>query len=478
MSDAKTSAEDAADLADEEEAIEAANERNFPAVGDTDDEDDRHDAGTLEVLPPRQPMNLGVLETLRDHVSAMRDAKFFADGMCYSALVPERFRNKPGDGAAAILFGAELGLSPIASLRSIIVIHGSPGLEARTMKALLKGKGYRFVTHESTTDVHDIEAWSPDGSEHERARWTIDDALRAGYVPKPSSPDSELRPEVQSDWVTVTNRAGKTSVAGNMKYITDPKAMLKAKATAEVCRDIAPHILLGLPYAAEELEDFDDDGDTVPVARPPRRARGVGRLRERAAEAKHEEPVDAEEEPDPQFVVGKGWTAGEGGKGWVNAVTDPAVVQRVVDAVNAGQSAPPAPPEAAAEPAPEPAEPAAAKAEPAPSPEQPAPASTPGDIPMSMTVRAKGEALMARLLDVAKVEGDDRLAVVAEIAAKQEGATYHAVDAFERLTNAELKYVVDTLIAWDGNGKLYDYCGEALNNASLREAGMLEGGDA
>jgi hypothetical protein len=482
------------------EAFQDANQHNYPARTDdvateADNEDD-HNEGAIELLPPRQPVNLGVLETLRDHVSAMRDAKFFADGICYTTMVPERFQGKPGDGAAAILFGAELGLSPIAALRSVIVIHGTPGLEARTMKALLMGKGYRFKTHEASTEVYDIEAWSPDGQQSERARWTIDDARRAGYTPKPSGPDSEQRPNVQSDWVTVNRGNNKTSVVGNMKYITDPKAMLKAKATAEVCRDIAPHILLGLPYAAEELEDFDDEpGDMFQEpARPPRRARGVNRLRERAAEAKHPgEVVDAEVE-----VPGHKDTP---------AVSDEVLADGGATIAEKMMASPPAaPPEPAPEPVAEPAVKQPAAAAPAPAPTEtagagltpgktgerageraaadsdtgtgmPAPAPAPGDTEMSPGIRAKGERLLDALLSEAKLEGDDKLAVIAEIAAKRPGAVYHAVAGPGGLGNAELKDVVDALQEWKGKGKLYDYCGEALNAASLREAGML-GDDA
>lgn len=255
----------------------------------------------IDVLPPARPMEITAISTLQSHVGAMRDAKFFAEGMCYTQMVPQRFVGKPDEGAAAILFGAELGLSPIASLRSIIVIHGMPGLEARTMKALLKSKGYRFNTIEASETVFEIEAWSPDGREHEVSRWTIEDCRREGWVPTPTE-GSQGRPDVKSDWMC-TERNGKSSVVGNMKYITSPQTMLKAKATAEVCRDIAPHILLGMPYASEELESFDDIGDRGIVAPTPRRVasnrRGVDGLR--AALAPAADPaVVVESEPETE----------------------------------------------------------------------------------------------------------------------------------------------------------------------------------
>jgi hypothetical protein len=474
-------------------AFREANQHNFAVGGGADvavvaDDEDARDEGTIELLPPRQPVNLGVLETLRDHVSAMRDAKFFADGVCYTSMVPQRYQGKPGDGAAAILFGAEVGLSPIASLRSVIVIHGQPGFEARTMKAICKSHGYRFRTIEKTATRAEIWAWEPDSpyqfdadgkriNPDEEAVWTIDDARQAGYVPTADG---------KGGWEVNSNGKFK----GNMKYIETPKIMLDAKVTAEVCRAIAPHILLGLPYAAEELEDFSDDDDhgMVPVARPARRARGVNRLRERAAEARQPEVVDAETDtcPPADEVTTAAHVEGPAGPP-VAHMPEPPLADTI---------------EPAPEPAAEPAVKQTAAAAPAPAPTTetagagmtadkggeraaetgtppPAPAPGPlgggGDVAMSPAVRAKGERLLAALLDEAKLEGDDRLLVVAEIAAKWDGAHYHAVKAIEDLSNGGLKGVVDALQGWKAKGKLYDYCGEALNAASLREAGMLEG---
>lgn len=280
------------------------------------------DASTeLEILPPERPLTMTAITTLNEHVGAMRDAKFFAEGMCYTSMVPQRFQGKVAEGAAAILFGAELGLSPIASLRSIIVIHGMPGMEARTMKALLKSKGYRFNTIEASDTVFEIEAWSPDGRDHETSRWTIEDCQREGWVPTPTA-NSQQRPDVKTDWVC-TERNGKTSIVGNMKYITSPRTMLKAKATAEVCRDIAPHILLGMPYAAEELESFDGPEVVSPTARrEPVKARGVAALAQRVAPAATPAFVEAEvvppqPEPAADAPALAGWSEATRRK-WLN----------------------------------------------------------------------------------------------------------------------------------------------------------------
>lgn len=236
---------------------------------------------------------------LKRHVDAMKLAFELAEPLVKTELVPMRFRRKPEDATAAILYGAELGLNPIQSLQRIIVIHGTPTIEARTMVALLKQHGYQIRT-EATSDASvTVMGIGPDG-QAEASTWTTERAIQAGYVPTPSKPDSLKRPTVEGDWVTVTKTydgKSKTSIVGNMKYITDPQAMLYAKAAAEVCRKLAPDVLLGIAYTREDMESegaFEEAQtpwrrDRVHAERPSR-----GSLRDRSKTAPADEPVDAE----------------------------------------------------------------------------------------------------------------------------------------------------------------------------------------
>lgn len=256
------------------------------------------DDSAIELLPPARTPSLGAREMLVAHAEMMQTAFELAENMCRTKLVPQRFQGKPQEGTAAILYGAELGLNPIQSLQRVVPIHGMPTLEARTMVALLKPRGYKVKTVAQSDESVTVRGVDLDGDEYE-STWTIERARKAGYVPTPASDDSLCRPDVDSDWVTVTKTwdgRAKTSVLGNMKYITDPQAMLKAKAQAEVCRDMAPEVLMGITYSREDLESqhFDDRpppaeaatrsapitveeilGDTTPVveqpAPPPRR---------------------------------------------------------------------------------------------------------------------------------------------------------------------------------------------------------------
>ena len=162
------------------------------------------------------------LDLLTRQAEAMGAAHKLATVLANTQMVPQIYRGKPDDAAAAILYGAEVGLKPQQALQQVFVVHGQPAIYARTMVALLKAKGYRFETIESTDEAVTVRATSPRG-EVEEATWTIERAKKAGYT-------------------------------SNKKYSTDPQAMLYSKAASEVSRKIAPDVLLGIRYSAEDLE--------------------------------------------------------------------------------------------------------------------------------------------------------------------------------------------------------------------------------
>lgn len=184
----------------------------------------------LEAFDPRtladiaeQPAAPAAIATLMQHAQAMNAARQLADALCDTDIVPALYRGKPGNGAAAILYGAELGLNPIQSLQQIFVVQGKPAIYARTMVALLKAKGFVFETVQTGDDLVTVQATDPRTGVTESATWDYARAKKAGYT-------------------------------SNKKYDTDPQAMLYAKAATEVARKIAPEILLGIGYSVEDLE--------------------------------------------------------------------------------------------------------------------------------------------------------------------------------------------------------------------------------
>jgi len=159
-----------------------------------------------------------------------------AQKLAATSFVPQSLRGKPGDIAAAILAGSELGLKPMATLKSIDIIQGTPALRAHAMRAVIQTQG------------HDIELVHSDDTR------CVMRGRRAG---------SETWQEVE--WTT--DRARLMGLLGKDQWKKNPKGMLVARATGDICRLIASDALHGMPYAAEEYEGFTT-GQVLP-AKPP-----------------------------------------------------------------------------------------------------------------------------------------------------------------------------------------------------------------
>lgn len=207
------------------------------------------------------------LQNLSLQAQAMGNAMQIAEAMCSTQMVPKAFQGKPADGAAAILYGAELGLNAIQSLQQIMVINGKPGIETRTAVALLMRHGYVIRTVESSDTSVTVEGVAPSGHT-EQSTWDIDRAKLAGYTK-------------------------------NALYERIPQQMLYAKAAMEVARKIAPHVLMGIAYSTEELHL--ENGVPAPVRATARRMdkpRGVAGVKAALAKPKQES-----EQPAPVLDV-------------------------------------------------------------------------------------------------------------------------------------------------------------------------------
>lgn len=225
-----------------------------------------NDEIVAEVLPDRRPRQQVALGQLHEQVQALQDARTWAEILCApdNDLCPAQYRGKVGSGIAAILYGAELGLNPTQSLQQVFVVHGMPAIYARTAVALCKGAGIHVETVESSDESVTVQATDPAHGLTERATWTIERATKAGYT-------------------------------SNKKYQTDPQAMLYAKAAMEVCRKIAPDVLLGIPMSREEL-----DLESQPIKVQSERSRGVSGLASTLGLAA---PAPQQEEPTPTTDV-------------------------------------------------------------------------------------------------------------------------------------------------------------------------------
>ncbi|AMS02453.1 RecT-like ssDNA binding protein [Gordonia phage LordFarquaad] len=219
-----------------------------------------HDtADNLDLLPATPPGRSASSVRLAQQVEDMKLAAQFARGMCYTTAVPDIYRvtakvNKDrsedeviGNAAAAIIYGNALGIDAPQALQNIFSVGGRPAIYARTAAALLTGRGYKIAIKAQSDEAVTVIGAAPDGRTAE-STWTIERAEKAGYVPMIDDTTGDYR----------KNQWGK--LIGNEKYLTDPQAMLKAKALMEVCRDLAPDVLMGFSADDPDSAIPDDDG--------------------------------------------------------------------------------------------------------------------------------------------------------------------------------------------------------------------------
>ena len=233
--------------------------------------------------------------------------RFNADGaaameiainLAWTPFVPTSYKKGPNGAwletrevaanvAAAWLAGEEIGLRPMQALQSLDIIEGKPSLNALAQRALVQSHGHEVWVHERTADARGQRTQVSvtvrgrrAGSEHvAESTWSLDRARQAGLLDK-------------KNWQR------------------HPEAMCFARASADVCRQIAADVLLGLGYTTEELEDEAatvDAGDHKVALRP------AAEPEQKAVEAAPEQPTveeidaageqfvqPAEPEPEPE----------------------------------------------------------------------------------------------------------------------------------------------------------------------------------
>jgi len=181
---------------------------------------------------PQQPARSAAQPSPLVHwVEEATRAEELATRLAATSFVPSTLRGKPVEIMAAILAGLELGLQPMATLRSMDVIQGTPALRAHAMRGLVQSHGHKVQRLEHSAQKVVMRGRRKDDEDWQEVTWDIPRAIGLGLMNKP-------------------------------EWKKQPETMLTARATGEICRLIASDVLFAMPYAAEEL-----DGDTLPDGR-------------------------------------------------------------------------------------------------------------------------------------------------------------------------------------------------------------------
>lgn len=213
-------------------------------------------------------------------VSVVRDVGNLADYIAETDFVPKALRNKPAAVAACILTGRELGIGPMASLKSIHMVQGVPSLSAEYKRARALAAGNEIIIDETNATRCVVRGRRPGGA-WVTVTWTIDMARRAG-------------------------------IGGKDVWKQYPQRMLQARATSELCDLLFPDATLGL----ETTEVLQDGGalaiaEAVVVseeeaAEAAERSKGKPRTAQRKTRQAKPEPPKPEpkqETPEPDAAL-------------------------------------------------------------------------------------------------------------------------------------------------------------------------------
>lgn len=248
----------------------------------------------MTALERHLPAPAGDLSPIQAWAADAQEAARFAASLARTPFVPQSLRAQDAattasNITAAILTGRELSLEPMAALRSIDVIQGTPALRAITLRAIVQARGHEIWLAESTKTRAVVRGRRKGSDQVQESVWTIDRAKDLGLV-------------------------GKSNWKGQ------PAAMLVARATSECARLIAADAILGVPYSVEELEDGMEAAFTVetpqastsaPATPPPAKRTAQRRTPAKApAAARVEDDPDLDDEP-PSPPVKKPEPAGD-----------------------------------------------------------------------------------------------------------------------------------------------------------------------
>src|SRR4051812_31193338 len=160
-------------------------------------------------------------------------AAAFAERIAGTEFVPKALRDNAPAVAACIMFGDEIGVGPMTALQGVHVIDGRPFLSAELMRALVLSAGHMIQVEESSG-----------------VRCTV-----VGY--RREAPTVPIR----VDWTIEMARAA--GLAGRGAWRSYPRALLLARASADLCRMAFPDIVRGLGHipeapAATDVADWQD----------------------------------------------------------------------------------------------------------------------------------------------------------------------------------------------------------------------------
>lgn len=199
---------------------------------------------------------------VRPWIELLAPAAEIAKTIAPTEFVPRALRHNVPAVTAAILYGDEVGLGPLASVNLLYVIDGRVFMAAEAQRGLVLAAGHAIWPVEMTTTRCVWAGHRRENDEVTRVEWNMDQARRAHLDGKPN-------------------------------WRSYPRAMLSARASADLVRAIFADVVHGIGA----IEEYDGDLGVGASAgsSPPSPTRSTRRRRGGVAAAVSDQPpVSAE----------------------------------------------------------------------------------------------------------------------------------------------------------------------------------------
>lgn len=181
-------------------------------------------------------------------LSNLEEVVELSKGLAVSGLVPDTLRGKPNDVAVILLYGAELGLTPMQAIQGIYVVKGRPMLSAQTWGTKIRQCGHRLVVLESSRTQATVCITRGDDKTQHVETFTIEDAIAAGLC------------KMQDGKVISRGARGDA-----LPWEAYTKTMLRNRAITHCARFACPEAAFGnAGIWGEEHGELEDETDLRP----------------------------------------------------------------------------------------------------------------------------------------------------------------------------------------------------------------------
>lgn len=155
-------------------------------------------------------------------------------------ICPDAVRGKPGAVFLMLLTGRDLGLTPTQALLQLYVVKNRVTMYAQLMRAMIYRAGHTLTYVERTDERCVLRGKRKDTGAELEVAWDIE---RASQV------------DADEKGMKLTEKAN---------WRNHPRAMLDARATAELARALFPDVLVWASYLPDELgaevAEVEDNG--------------------------------------------------------------------------------------------------------------------------------------------------------------------------------------------------------------------------